>query len=87
LAANAQQISQAIRQHWSIENQLHWVLDVTFDDDQMRTRRGDSSQNLVVLRQIALNVLKQDASKGSLKQKRYRATLDDTFLEQLLSQI
>jgi len=62
-------------------------MDVTFQEDRMRTRKGDSPQNLIVLRNIALNILKQDSSKGSLRQKRYRAALDDTFLHKLLSQI
>jgi len=62
-------------------------MDVTFQEDRMRTRKGDSAQNLIVLRNIALNILKNDPSKGSLRQKRYRAALDDSFLLQLLSQI
>ncbi|MCY4540152.1 MAG: ISAs1 family transposase, partial [Chloroflexi bacterium] len=62
-------------------------LDVTFQEDQMRTRKGNSAQNLIVLRNIALNILKKDSSKASLKQKRYRAALDEAFLLKLLSQI
>ncbi|MCY4539662.1 MAG: ISAs1 family transposase, partial [Chloroflexi bacterium] len=65
----------------------HWVLDVTFQEDQMRTRKGNSAQNLIVLRNIALNILKKDSSKASLRQKRYRAALDEAFLLKLLSQI
>ena len=53
----------------------------------MRTRKGNSAQNLIVLRNIALNILKKDSSKASLKQKRYRAALDEAFLLKLLSQI
>ena len=87
LSGSAETVLNATRQHWAIENSLHWVMDVTFQEDQMRTRKGDSPQNLIVLRNIALNILKQDSSKGSLRQKRYRAALDDTFLHKLLSQI
>lgn len=87
LDPDAERILNATRQHWSIENQLHWVMDVTFNEDQMRTRQGNSPQNLIVLRNIALNILKQDTSKGSLRQKRYRAALDDSFLEELLANI
>ncbi len=83
----AQQILDATRQHWSVENNLHWVLDVTFREDDSRIRKHNSPQNMAVLRNIALNILKQDRSKGSLKQKRYRAALDDTFLLKLLSQV
>lgn len=87
LSGSAETVLNATRQHWAIENSLHWVMDVTFQEDRMRTRKGDSPQNLIVLRNIALNILKQDSSKGSLRQKRYRAALDDTFLHKLLSQI
>lgn len=87
LEPDAKRILNATRQHWAIENQLHWVMDVTFNEDQMRTRQGNSPQNLIVLRNIALNTLKQNTSKGSLTQKRYRAALDDSFLEKLLSQV
>jgi len=87
LSPNAQQILEATRTHWAIENCLHWVLDVLFREDDSRIRKDNSPQNMAVLRHIALNILKQDASKGSLKQKRYRATLDDSFLFQLLAQV
>ncbi len=87
LAPNARQILEATRQHWSIENSLHWVLDVTFREDEARVRKENSPQNFAVLRHMALNILKQDPSKGSLKQKRYRAALDDAFLFQLFAQI
>lgn len=83
----AHQILDATRQHWGVENSLHWVLDVTFREDEARIRKENSPQNFAVLRHIALNILKQDGSKGSLKQKRYRAALDDEFLLQLLTQI
>lgn len=84
LAPNAKQILHATRTHWAVENSLHWVLDVTFREDDSRIRMRNSPQNMAVLRDIALNILKQDGSKGSLKQKRYRAALDDDFLLQLL---
>lgn len=63
------------------------MLDVTFREDDSRVRSGDSPQNFVILRHLALNILKQDNSKASLKQKRFRAALDDQFLFQLLSQV
>lgn len=87
LAADAPTILAASRTHWAIENSLHWVMDVTFREDEMRMRSANSPQNMIVLRNIALNILKQDTAKGSLKQKRYRAALDDTFLLKLLSQL
>jgi predicted transposase YbfD/YdcC len=87
LPPNARLILDATRKHWSIENSLHWVMAVTFREDDMRIRKGNSAQNMVVLRNIALNILKKDKSKGSLRQKRYKATLNDTFLLKLLEQV
>jgi predicted transposase YbfD/YdcC len=75
------------RAHWSVENSLHWVLDVTFREDESRVRVGNAPQNFAVLRHLAINILKKDTSKGSLKQKRFRAALDDTFLFNLLDQV
>jgi predicted transposase YbfD/YdcC len=75
------------RSHWAVENGLHWVLDVIFKEDESRIRIGDAPQNFAVLRQIALNILKNDNSKGSLKKKRFKAALDDTFLLRLLAQV
>ena len=60
------------------------MLDVVFDEDHSRIRTRDAPQNFSLLRQMALSILKQDASKGSLKQKRFRAALDDDFLLQLI---
>lgn len=87
LPPNAQRILDATRGHWAIENSLHWVLDVTFREDDTRIRQGNAPQNMAIVKRIALNILKKDASKGSLRTKRYRAALDNDFLEALLDQI
>ena len=87
LPNDAQRILEATRYHWAIENRFHWVLDVTFREDDSRIRRGESPQNMALLRHLALNILKRDKTKSSLKQKRFRAGLDDSFMLQLLSQI
>lgn len=86
LQSDAKQLLHATRTHWAVENSLHWVLDVTFQEDASRIRKDNSPQNMAVLRDIAHTILKQDSSRGSLKQKRYRAALDDSFLLQLLLQ-
>jgi len=70
----------AIRAHWGIENQCHWVLDVTFREDASRTRSRNADDNLAVLRKIALNLVRQHPAKGALKRKRYRAALNEDFL-------
>lgn len=74
----------AVRGHWGIENQVHWVLDVTFHEDASRVRTGDGAQNFAVLRHIALNLLRREPSAGSLRTKRFRAALDETYLLQVL---
>lgn len=84
LPPQAARLLKAVRSHWGIENSFHWVLDMIFGEDDSRIRSGDSPQNMAVLRHLALNILKNDKSKGSLRQKRYKAALDDTFLSQLL---
>lgn len=87
LPNDAARLLAATRHHWAIENSFHWVLDVTFREDESRIRSGDSPQNMAVFRHLALNILNQDPSKLSLKQKRFRAGLDDSFLLELLTRI
>ena len=65
-------LNTMVRSHWGIENQVHWVLDVVFHEDQSWIRTGDAPQNMAVVRHIALNLLRQETSKGSLKTKRFR---------------
>jgi predicted transposase YbfD/YdcC len=71
---------QVARTHWTIENQLHWVLDVAFLEDASRSRKGNAPQNLAVIRKIALNTLRQHPDKGSIKTKIKRAGWDHAFL-------
>ena len=87
LPADAKLLLYAIRAHWSIENTFHWTLDVTFREDVARLRTGESAENFAVLRHIAFNLLKRHPAKLSLKRKRYKAALDDTFLFDLISQV
>lgn len=85
VAADARAFADSIRSHWGIENQLHWCLDVIFSEDRCRVRSGHAPRNLSLLRRLALNLLRQDSSGGSLKMKRYRAGLDNNFLLQVLA--
>ena len=81
----AEQVLEGIRSHWGIENQLHWVLDIAFGEDQSRVRRGHGAENLAVLRHLTLNLLRLDTSmKGSIKKKRLVAGWNPEFLEKLL---
>lgn len=81
---SAERMLEVARTHWTIENQLHWVLDVTFDEDAARSRKDNAPQNLALLRKLALNILRQHPEKGSLKGKIKRAGWDDAFLLSLL---
>lgn len=83
VACDAHYILTSKRAHWHIENKLHWSLDVGFLEDQQRST-GNGAVNLSVVRHIALSLLKQDDSKGSIKRKRKRAGWNTDFLEQLL---
>ena len=85
LAADAEQIGAAVRGHWAIENQLHWSLDVCFNEDACRTRAGRAAENLAVVRHIGLNLLKQEKScKMELKGKRLKAGWDEDYLLKVL---
>jgi predicted transposase YbfD/YdcC len=86
LSHEAQELSQSIRGHWSIENQLHWVLDVEFNEDSSRIRKDNTPENLAIIRHIALNLLKQDKTeKGSIRSKRNRAGWDNNYLLEILT--
>jgi predicted transposase YbfD/YdcC len=60
-------IMNAVLTHWGIENEVHWVLNATFDEDRCRTRKDHSGLNLAVIRHVALNMLRADLSRGSLR--------------------
>jgi len=83
---SAEEFAQIIRTHWSIENQLHWTLDVSFGEDKCRARKDNSPKNLTVLRKIALGRLRAtDAGKRvSIKRKMFRASLNTDFLQKVL---
>lgn len=77
-------VAEGIRKHWGVENRLHWVLDVAFAEDRSRARAGNAQENLGWLRRVALSLLRQDTSKGSIKRKRKRAARNNAFLQKLL---
>ena len=78
-------LATAIRQHWSIESQLHWILDVTFTEDASRIRKRHAPQTSAMLRRLAVSILSSDTSvKDSLRGKRYRACLSTDTLERIL---
>lgn len=84
-AKDARKLARAIRGHWAVENNLHWVLDVGFREDESRVREGHGAENLSTLRRIALNLLKQDTTtKLGIKNKRLAAGWDEAYLLRLL---
>ena len=79
LEPDSRVILAGVRGHWGIENNLHWTMDVTFDEDRCRTRKDLSPLNLAVIRHTAFNILKADKTPGSLRRKRIRACIDRKF--------
>ena len=87
-AAQPSVLAAAIRKHWQIENSLHWVLDVTFNEDQCRIRDRIGAQNFALLRKIAINLIRRHhTSKVSLKGRRKMAAWDNRYMEQVLTGI
>ena len=72
------------RGHWSIENQLHWNLDVTFKEDACRARKGNAARNLSAIRKIAMQIVKRHTDKRSIKKRLFRAALSQDYLTEML---
>ena len=88
LAADAEHLMASIRQHWHVENRLHWVLDVAFSEDQSRVRSGNAAANLGLVRRIAHSALQRERSlKRGVATKRLRAGWDEQYLLKVLRQI
>ena len=86
LELDARRLLGAARSHWGIENSVHWVLDVSFREDESRVRKGNAPENLTTMRHAALNLLRQDRQSGiSVKAKRKLAAWDNDYLLSILS--
>lgn len=86
LAGDARKAAHAVRQHWGIENCIHWVLDVVFDEDASRIRKDNAPQNFAVLRHMALNLLRQETThKRGIKARQKRAGWDNAYLTRILT--
>lgn len=83
LPLGVKRFAQAVRGHWGIEDSLHWVLDVTFNEDQSRIRKDHVPDNFALLRHFALTLIKRDTSPGSIKRKRKRAAWNQDQLAKL----
>jgi predicted transposase YbfD/YdcC len=84
-AFSAKRLLRIVRQHWTIENQLHWVLDVVFDEDRARNRKDHGPENISILRKLALNLLRSHPDKASIRRKVKRAGWDDAFLLSIIA--
>ena len=86
LDGGVERFAQGVRSHWGIENQLHWVLDVAFNEDASRVRKHHAPENFAVIRHVALNLLRHDSSaKGGIKAKRLKAGWNNDYLLRVLS--
>lgn len=84
LSGDAAHLLTVVRKHWGVENCVHWVLDVVFAEDQSRVRERTAATNLALLRRLALNMLRQNGVRDSVRGKRQRAGWDDGYLARLL---
>ena len=88
IESDVQRFAQAVRSHWSIENQLHWILDVGFAEDASQTCQGHSAENLAVIRHVGINLLSRDKkTKLGVKTKRLKAGWDDNYLKDVLNSL
>jgi len=86
LPSDAKRLLHAVRSHWAIENELHWILDVALNEDHSRIRKDQAPENFAVLRHIALNLLKQEkTAKVGIRAKQLRAALDQEYLLKVLA--
>lgn len=81
----AKEAADAVRGHWGIENRLHWVLDVIFNEDQSRLRKGHGAKNMAIVRHFAINLVRSAKDKRSIKLRRKLAGWDPKYLAQLLN--
>lgn len=86
LPNNAEVFGQSVRSHWGIENSLHWILDVALNEDDCRIRKDNAPENFAVLRHVAVNLLgREKTSKRGIKNKQFRAAMDNEYLTKILA--
>jgi predicted transposase YbfD/YdcC len=83
-ALSAERLSHAVREHWGIENQLHWVLDVSLGEDACQIYRGNAAANLATMRHFGLNMLRAEKRKMSIRRKQRQALMNVAYLDAVL---
>ena len=84
---SAQAFAHAVRAHWAVENGLHWVLDMAFDEDCARARKDHAAENMAIIRKLAINVLKTARPEISIRRKRKRSGWSDKFARTVIAQM
>ncbi len=84
---DAETFARAVRSHWHVENRLHWILDVVFQDDLARLRSGHGPENMAVVKHMALNLLQKASPTTSLKNRRHLAGWSLDYLDKVLRQV
>ena len=84
---SAEEANRLVREHWSIENSVHWVLDMTFDEDRSRIRRDNAPANMALMRKLVLNAVRMSGSKMSVNRQLYRASFDLGYRRELLARL
>jgi predicted transposase YbfD/YdcC len=82
--ATKEDFNKYIRDHWAVENNLHWTLDMTFREDEQRKRAKHAAKNFAIVRKIGLNLLKKDSGSESLRSKRLKAAWNKEYLLKLI---
>ena len=85
LPGDAQQIGQAVRSHWDVENGLHWVMDMVFRDDECRIRSQNAPANFTTIKHMASNLLRRGKGNNSMRASRHVAAWNEDFLYSLLT--
>lgn len=83
----AEDLARVVRQHWDIENGLHWGLDVVYREDECRSRKDHGAENLALVRRICVNAFRADSKKDTMRGKMMRAGWNDSYLFQLMTQM
>ncbi|TMO56594.1 hypothetical protein CWC18_19240, partial [Pseudoalteromonas aurantia] len=84
---SAEELANHVRSHWAVENQLHWVLDVSFREDNCPISRGHTAENFRTFRHVGLNQLKRESTlKASVRRKQRRAAMDTEYLDKVIDQ-